>query len=199
MQFTLGIGHLARLESRRGLRAQIGGDEIVRGFLSRVDVKAFAYLQHHRDLKHAAASNRVERSKGTPRQHVAARRDVLGRRCRPGYTDEDARKKRNAESQTVTCCPSCCEITRPITLYKSSPVFSSTKECRESDQPSLKLVESAEIHISRTGVFGEMTNLASSGSSKITSSLPLSPSTSKPCSSPSASKRRFNSSKAASA
>ncbi len=43
----------------------------------------------------------------------------------------------------------------------------------ESDQLSLKLVERAEIQISRTGVFGETTNLASSGSSKMTSSLPL--------------------------
>ncbi len=55
---------------------------------------------------------------------------------------------------------------------------------RVSDQPSLKLVERAEIQISRMGVLGEMTNLAGSGSSKMTSSLPLSPSTSKPCSSP---------------
>jgi len=37
-------------------------------------------------------------------------------------------------------------------------------------------VESAEIQISRIGVFGEITNFASSGSSNSTSSLPLSPS-----------------------
>jgi len=49
-----------------------------------------------------------------------------------------------------------------------------------SDQPSLKLVASAEIQISRTGVFGEMTNFASSGSSKTISSFPDPPSTSKP-------------------
>src|SRR5438552_13671609 len=75
-------------------------------------------------------------------------------------------------------------MTRLISASRSSPVFSSTKAFRDSLQPSLKLVESAEIQISRTGVLGEITNLASSGSSKRTSSFPASPSTSKPCSSP---------------
>src|SRR2546427_524133 len=82
---------------------------------------------------------------------------------------------------------------------KARTVFSRTKALRESFQPSLKLVESAEIQISRTGVLGEITNLASSGSSKTTSSFPDSPSTSKPCSSPRASRRFLRSSKAASA
>src|SRR5258707_4875533 len=99
---------------------------------------------------------------------------------------------------TVTSLPICCEITRLITSNRFSPVFSSTNELFASDQPSLKLVESAEIQISRTGVFGEITNLLASGSSKITSSFPLSPSTSNPCSSPASSIRRFNSANAAS-
>src|SRR5260370_39265800 len=68
----------------------------------------------------------------------------------------------------------------------------------ELDQLSLKLVERAEIQISRTGGFGETANLASSGSSKMTSRLPLSPYTSKPCSSPRARRRRLSSSKAVS-
>src|SRR5438105_6111510 len=100
---------------------------------------------------------------------------------------------------TFTSSPSCCEITRLITPQRSSPVFSSTNAFLAAFHASLKLVESAEIQISRTGVFGEITNLASVGSSKITSSFPASPSTSKPCSSPSASRRFFRSSNAASA
>jgi len=52
---------------------------------------------------------------------------------------------------------------------ESSPVFSCTKALRIRSSQALKLVESAETQISRTGVLGEITNLASSGSSKITS------------------------------
>src|SRR5258707_2613089 len=86
-----------------------------------------------------------------------------------------------------------------MTPRRFSPVFSRVKAFLESDQPSLKLVERAEIQISRTGVFGEITNLASSGSSKITSSFPASPSTSKPCASPRVSRRFLRFSNAASA
>src|SRR5712671_2834897 len=100
---------------------------------------------------------------------------------------------------SFTGAPSCWETTRLITSRRFSPVFSETKVFLASDQPSLKLVERAEIQISRTGVFGETTNLASSGSSKMTSSLPLSPSTSKPCWSPTVRRRRLMSSNAASA
>src|SRR5580692_3763957 len=84
-------------------------------------------------------------------------------------------------------------------LKKIFAVFSSTKAFFASDQPSLKEVDNAEIQISRIGVFGETTNFTSSGSSKITSSLPLSPSTSKSCSSATTSKRFLSSVKAASA
>src|ERR1700719_4406654 len=104
-----------------------------------------------------------------------------------------------AELHRLSCWPSCWETTRLMTSRRFSPVFSEMKVFLVSDQPSLKLVESAEIQISRIGVLGDTTNLASSGSSKMTSSLPLSPSTSKPCSSPRVSKRRLRSSKAASA
>src|SRR5580704_13441843 len=199
MQFALGIGHLADLEPRGCFGAQVGRDQVVRRFFARVDVKAFADFQDHRNLKRSASSHRIERGKCAGSYNVAAGRNL--RRCShcAGDTHEKPRQKRDAESQTVTCSPNCWEITRLITPCRSSPVFSSTNELRASDQPSLKLVESAEIQISRTGVLGETTNLASSGSSKITSSLPLSPSTSKPCASPSVSKRRFNSSKAPSA
>ena len=61
-----------------------------------------------------------------------------------------------------------------------SPVFSKMNAPAASDQESLKLVESAEIQIWRTGAFGVMTNFISSGSSNSTSSLPLPPSTSNP-------------------
>ena len=43
-----------------------------------------------------------------------------------------------------------------MTAKRSSPVFSDTKAFFASDQPSLKEVESAEIQISRMGVFGKL-------------------------------------------
>src|SRR6266478_9540190 len=121
-----------------------------------------------------------------------------------GQRDDDDQEQgtdgdRDGELHSFTVAPICWETTRLITSRRFSPVLSETNVFLLSDQPSLKLVERAEIQISRTGVLGETTNLASSGSSKMTSSLPLSPSTSKPCSSPSVSSRRLRSSKAASA
>src|SRR6202011_2704520 len=201
VQLAFRIGHFADLESLRSLRAEIGGNEVVRGFLASIDVEAIANLEDHCNLEGAAASDRIERGEGTWGHHFAAGRNLCRwRRCdRDDRAHQNAAQKREAESQTVTCSPSCCEITRLITECKSSPVFSRTNDLRPSDQLSLKLVESAEIQISRTGVLGETTNLASSGSSKITSSFPLSPSTSKPCSSPAVSMRRLSSSNAESA
>src|SRR6202030_4624422 len=78
------------------------------------------------------------------------------------------------------------------------PVFSRTNACAESDQPSLKLVVSAEIQICRTGVFGLMTKRVSSSSSNSISSLPAPPSTSKSCWSPISSRRLRRDSNAAS-
>src|SRR5580704_7992563 len=201
VQLALRIGHNAYLESLGRLGAEIGGNEVVGGLLAGVDVEAIANLEDHGNLEGAAASDGIERGEGTWGHHFAAGRNLRGwLGCdRDDRAHQNAAQKREAESQTVTCSPSCCEITRLITECRSSPVFSRTNDLRPSDQLSLKLVESAEIQISRTGVLGETTNLASSGSSKMTSSFPLSPSTSKPCSSPNASRRRFNSSKAASA
>src|SRR5580704_4685872 len=201
VQLASRIGHVADLESLWSLRAEISGNQVVRGFLASVDVEAIANLEDHRNLEGAAASDGIKRGESTGGHQFAAGRNLRGRRgCdRDGRAHQNATQKRETEFQTVTCSPSCCEITRLITECRSSPVFSRTKELRAPDQLSLKLVESAEIQISRTGVLGETTNLASSGSSNRTSSFPLSPSTSKPCSSPKASRRRFNSSKAASA
>jgi len=53
---------------------------------------------------------------------------------------------------------------RLITWAKVSPEFTSAKVFAASDQPSLKLVVSAEIQICRTGAFGLMTKRVSSGS-----------------------------------
>src|SRR5437868_14857988 len=153
------------------------------------------------DLKRAAPRDRLPRHKRRRRYHFAPRRDLRMHR-RQGRQNQQQRRGRckcDAALHTCTCVPSCCETTRLITSFKVSPVFSDTKPFFASDHASLKLVDSAEIQISRTGVFGEITNLASVGSSKITSSFPASPSTSKPRSSPSASRRFFRSSNAASA
>ena len=69
---------------------------------------------------------------------------------------------------------------RLITAERFSPVFSITNASAASDQPNLKLVESAEIQICRAAVLGLMTKRTSSGSSNSNSSFSPSPSTSNP-------------------
>src|ERR1700730_4699229 len=162
---------------------------------------AWADFQDHGNLKLAAAAYGIERDIGCGSNNVLRRRNLLrrGRQSRDGHQEQDADEDDGGEFHSLTCVPSCCETTRFITAKRSSPVFSSTNVFFISDHPSLKEVESAEIQISRIGVFGEITNFPSSGSSKITSSFPLSPSTSKPCSSASTSRRFLRSANAASA
>src|SRR5437660_6535844 len=200
-QLSLGIHHLAARESRRRLGFEVRRDQILFRLLARVDVESGTNVHDHGNLKRAAACRGFHRSiyfrfhHAAPGRHFRARRGQQG-----GASKRDTKRKTCDEARhTVTSAPSCCEITRLITPWRSSPVFSSTKAFREAFHASLKLVESAEIQISRTGVFGEITNLASWGSSKSTSSLPDSPSTSKPWASPRASRRFFKSSNAASA
>jgi len=72
--------------------------------------------------------------------------------------------------------PICWEMTRS----SHGQIFSglsSKKHFFASGPAQLKTRDNAEIQNLPHGVFGEITNLASSGSSKITSSFPLSPST----------------------
>src|SRR5258708_4648427 len=166
---------------------------------------AVADLHHHRDFHLLSARHRFKRRKRRGLHDVLGRRNLRRQQvweqqssCRQQHADREPQIHVRFEFHTVTSLPICCEITRLITSKRFSPVFSSTNELFVSDQPSLKLVESAEIQISRTDVFVEITNLLASGSSKITSSLPLSPSTSKPFTSPASSSRFFNSSNAAS-
>src|ERR1700676_3990419 len=202
MQLPLGIRGIAGgFEAGRKLGAQLRGNEIVSGRLARIDVKAGANLGHHGKLESASARDRLSRNKCRRRNHFASRRNL---RRRGGQSGHDGHKKGadnrcGDELHTFTGVPSCCETTRLITSRRFSPVLSEMKVFLDSDQPSLMLVESAEIQISRTGVFGDTPNFAFSGSSKITSSFPLSPSTSKPCSSPTTNSRRFKSSNALSA
>src|ERR1043166_5017946 len=158
-------------------------------------MKALFDLHDQGNIELFAPRCRIERSIGCRFDHVAWRGNL---RHSNGGGNNDSQEGNNLPDHMFTSSPSCCEITRLSTAKRSSPVFSRTKAFFASDQPSLKLVESAEIQISRTGVFGEITNFAGSGSSHTTSSLPLPPSTSKPCSSPASSSRRFNSSSAVS-
>ena len=62
----------------------------------------------------------------------------------------------------TTSSPNCWLIRRATSGFSFSPVFCSTKSRAVSDQSNLKLVESAEIQICRTGALGEMTNRAPS-------------------------------------
>ena len=62
--------------------------------------------------------------------------------------------------------PNCSLISRLTSRLMISPVLLRTKSFAPSDQSSLKLVESAEIHICWTGELGDMTNLPG-GSSKV--------------------------------
>ena len=50
-------------------------------------------------------------------------------------------------------------INRSISGFRTSPVRGKTNAAASASQSSLKLVESAEIHIWRTGAFGVITNL----------------------------------------
>lgn len=95
-----------------------------------------------------------------------------------------------------TASPSCCETNRPTRGFNLSPVFASTKSCSVSDQSSLKLVVKAEIHICRTGAFGETTNRAPS--SKLMCSAPDWSSTSMSASSSAANKDFFSEANASS-
>src|SRR5580658_4821521 len=201
VQRAFGIRNLSQLKARGRFRAQVGGDQVVFRFFARVDVKARADFQDRRDLKLATAPDGVERNINRGSDNVLRRRNLLrgGRQSRHADQQQHPGANGGGKFHSFTGVPSCCETTRFITAKRSSPVFSSTNAFFVSDHPSLKEVDSAEIQISRIGVFGETTNFTSSGSSKITSSFPLSPSTSKPCSSATTSNRFFSSAKAASA
>src|SRR5258708_35647340 len=113
---------------------------------------AVADLHHHRDFNLLSARHRFKRRKRRGLHDVVGRRN-LGRQqvweqqtsCRQQHADREPQIHVRFEFHTVTSLPICCEITRLITSKRFSPVFSSTNELFVSDQPSLKLVESAEI------------------------------------------------------
>src|SRR5271170_4260768 len=90
----------------------------------------------------------------------------------------------------IACSPSCSFIRRLTSFFSPSLDFVSTKSLAAGDQSSLKLVESAEIQICRTGELGEMTNLLG-GSSKLICSAPELSSTSKSASPSASYKLRF--------
>src|ERR1700692_2488828 len=112
MQFALRVGYIAGLESGGRFRAEIGCDEVVRGFLPCVDVEAVTNFQDHRNLKRPTASHGIKRRERTGRHNVSARGYLRQKWHCTSHADEETRKKREAESQTVTCSPSCREITR---------------------------------------------------------------------------------------
>src|SRR5271165_2148634 len=88
------------------------------------------------------------------------------------------RRERDAFYCSVTVpSPICSLIRRATSGFKPSPVLPKTKLAFSSDQSSLKLVESAEIQIWRTGALGEITNFAG-GSSKLMCNAPAFSSTS---------------------
>src|SRR2546421_2137986 len=197
LELAFGIGDLAAVETGGKFGLEIGGDEIVFRFFAGIDMEARANLHDHGDFQCPAAGRGIERDVGFGFDDIAAGGDLRQQR---GRQDQQADRKDSCfDFHKVTWAPSCWEMTRLMTAWRSSPVFSCTNALRGSFHPSLKLLESAEIQISRTGVLGEITNLASTGSSNSTSSFPDSPSTSKPCSSPAVSMRRLRSSNAASA
>ena len=189
---ALWIGDTHQAEACRKFGADFRGDQVLFRNFVRIDVKAFADLHHHGDFKRPAARHGLERNvRGRRHQRVRARHTYLAGSRRRRMSRQQHAASRPCHQQdrswsvfehhTVTGLPSCCVMIRLITCVNVSPVLGSTNAPAFSDQASLKLVASAEIQISRTGVLGEMTNFVSSGSSKRTSSFPLSPSTSKPC------------------
>src|SRR5207245_4762119 len=166
LQFTFGIGDFAARKAggKRGL--EIGGDQVVVRFFAGVDVEARANLHDHGNLERASAGGRVERGIDFRLDDLATGGNLSQQCC----VQNQGTDPKNAcfDFHRVTWVPSCWEMTRLITARKSSPDFSCTKALRESFQPSLRLVERAEIQISRTAVFGDTTNLASAASSTMT-------------------------------
>src|SRR5580700_11385510 len=77
---------------------------------------------------------------------------------RDGNSAQDDREFDGAYVSVTVSSPNCWLIKRETKGFNSSPVFVNTKARFASDQSSLKLVASAEIHICRTGALGEMTN-----------------------------------------
>ena len=103
VQLAFRIGHVADLESLRSLRAEISGNQVVRGFLASVDVEAIANLEDHRNLEGAAASDGIKRGEGTWGHHFAAGRNLRGRRgCVPGMSSWYECQVTQAEVRAVT-------------------------------------------------------------------------------------------------